>query len=64
MVGTRSAHCDHTGAMHFTSDRTMAEDFRRNWMIMTNYIRKKWSTGIYSGFRRLDKVQREDLMNK
>ena len=64
MAGTRSAHCGHKGVVHFISDKTMAENFRRVTLIVTNFIRKKWSTGICSGFRQLDKVQGQALINK
>jgi hypothetical protein len=59
MVGTCSAHCDHKGVTHFIPDKTMAENFRRIRMIIANYFRKKWSTWIFSRFRRLDNVQRQ-----
>ena len=64
MGGTRSAHRVLKGVIHFISDKTMAENFRRIRMMITNYIWKKWSTGICSGFRRLDKAQRQTLINK
>jgi hypothetical protein len=42
----------------------MTENFRLTGMIITNYIGKKSITGICSGFRQLDKVQRQTLINK
>jgi hypothetical protein len=64
MVETRNAHCGHKRVLHFTSDITMTESFRITGMIITNYIGKKSSTGIFSAFRQLDKVQRQALINK